>query len=77
MQCHKGNRLWDEPIAIQVMAPLEHHVEVYIAIVGGGHSKPWSLPSEGEGNPNSPTGNPHLGGNTLHCLQAELGDLAD
>ena len=73
----KTTELWDEPSAIQVVAPLEHHIEAYIAIAGGDHSKPQSLPSEGEGDPHSPTGNPHLGGSTLHCLQAELGDLTD
>ena len=73
----KAMELWDEPITIWVVAPLEHHIEVYIAIVGGDHSKLWSLPSEGEGDPHSPTGNPHLDGNTLHLLQAELGDLVD
>ena len=30
----------------------------------------------GEGDPNSPTGNPHLGGGILQDLQAELGNLA-
>ena len=59
------------------MAPSEHHIRVYITIVGGDHSKPQSLPSEGEGDPPSPTGNPHLGGGTLLHLQAELGNLAD
>ena len=34
-------------------------------------------PLEGEGEPNSPTENPHPGGETPHCLQADLGDLAD
>ena len=67
----------DEPIVFQVMAPLEHHIEVYIAIVGGDHSKLQSPPSEGEGDPHSPTGNPHPGGSTPHCLQAELGNLTD
>ena len=60
--------LWDELITVWVAAPLEHHIEVYIAVAGGDHSKLWSLPSEGEGDPHSPTGNPHWGGNTLHCL---------
>ena len=59
------------------MAPSEHHIRVYITVVGGDPSKPWSLPSEGEGESHSPTGNPHQGGGTLHHLQTELGDLAD
>ena len=44
----KAMELWDEPIAIQIMAPSEHHIRAYITIVGGDPSKPWSLPSEGE-----------------------------
>ena len=59
------------------MAPLEHHIRAYIAIVGGDPPNPQSPPSEGEGESYSPTGNPHPGGRTLHHLQAELGDLAD
>ena len=59
------------------MAPLEHHIEVYLTIAGDGHSKLQSPPSEGEGNPHSLTGNPHPGGNTPHCLQADLGNLTD
>ena len=31
--------LRDELIVILVVAPLEHHIEVYIAIVGEDHSK--------------------------------------
>ena len=73
----KSTELWEELIAVRVTAPSEHHIEVYIAVVGGDHSKPQSLPSEGEGDPSSPTGNPHLGGNTPHHLQAELGNLTD
>ena len=59
------------------MAPLEHHIRAYITVVGGDHSKFQSLPSEGEGDPHSPTGNLHLDGVTQHCLQAELGNLTD
>ena len=73
----KAMELWDEPIAIRTIAPLEHHIRAYIAIVGGDPSKPRSLPSERKGDSHSPTGNPHLGGGTLHCLQAELDNLAD
>ena len=50
---------------------------VYIAIVGGDPSKPRSPHLYGEGDSHSPTGNPHLGGGTLHCLQAEFGNLTD
>ena len=73
----KAMELWDEPVAVQVMAPSEHHIEAYIAVAGGDLSKLWSPPSKGEGDPHSPTGNPDLGGTTLCHLQAELGDLAD
>ena len=65
----KAMELWDEPS--------EHHIRAYITIVGGDHSKQQSLSSEGEGDPHSPTGNPHPGGSTPHHLQAELGDLID
>ena len=59
------------------MAPSEHHIMAYITIVRGDHSKLQSLPSEGESDPHSPTGNPHLGGGTLHHLKAKLGSLTD
>ena len=45
--------------------------------MGGDPSKLQSPPSEGEGDSLSSTGNPHLGGRTLHFLQAELGNLMD
>ena len=45
--------------------------------MGDNHSKLQSLPTVGEGDPHTPTGNPHLGGHTPHLLQAELGNLAD
>ena len=77
MQCHKGNRIVDKPIAIWAMAPLEHHIRPCIAAVGEDPSKPQSPPSEGESESHSPTGNPHLGGRTLCHLQTELDDLAD
>ena len=66
----KAMELWDEPIAIQTVAPSEHHIRAYIAIVGGDPSKLWSPPSEGQGGSHSPTGNPHPGWGTLHHLQA-------
>ena len=73
----KAIELQDEPIAVRTVAPSEHHMRAYITVVGGDPSKPQSLPSEGEGDPHLPTGNPHLGGGTLSCLQAELDDLTD
>ena len=45
--------------------------------VAGDPSKLQSPPSEGEGEPHSPTDNPNPGGQTLHHLQAELGNLTD
>ena len=69
---YEMNRL---PFELQLLWSIT--LRVYIAVAGGDHSKPWSPPSEGEGDPHSLTGNPHPGGNTLHCLQAELGNLAD
>ena len=80
MQCAscgaiEATELQDKPIAIWTMAPLEHHIRAYIAIVGGDPSKPQSPPSEGEGESHSPTHNPHLGERTLHCLQVEIGNL--
>ena len=60
----KAMELWDELIAVWVMAPLEHRIEAYMAIVGGNHSKLQSMPSGVEGDPHSLTGNPHLGANT-------------
>ena len=39
--CHKGNRtVQDELTAVQTVALLEHHIRVYIAVVGGDPSKP-------------------------------------
>ena len=82
MQCAthraiKATESQDEAIAIRAVAPSETHVKAYIMAVRGDHSKPQSPPSEGEGEPNSPPDNPHPSGETLHHLQAELGDLTD
>ena len=62
----KATELWDEPIAIQTIDPLEHHIRAYIVIVGGDPSKLQSPPLGGDSH--SPTGNPHPGMSTLHCL---------
>ena len=43
----KATELHYELITIQVVASLEHHIEAYIAIVGGDHSKLQSPPSGG------------------------------
>ena len=73
----KAMELHNEPIAIRTRAPLEPHIRVYITVGGGDPSKLQSPPSEGEGDPHSPTGKPHPGGGTSRHLQAELGNLAD
>ena len=73
----KVMELHDEPIAIRTIAPSEPHIRVYLTVGEGDPSKLHSLPSEGEGDPQSPTGNPQPVRGTLHCLQAEFGDLAD
>ena len=73
----KAMELQDEPIAVKTVAPLEQHIRAYITVVGGDHSKLQSPPSEGEGDPHSPTCNLHPGRGTMHHLQVEHGDLAD
>ena len=61
----KAMELWNVPIAIWSMAPLENHIRAYIChAVGGDATKLLSPPSEGEGGSHSATGNPHLGGGT-------------
>ena len=82
MQCAtcraiKALELWDEATAIRAMSPLETHIRVYMIAVRGDPSKSQSPLSEGEGEPHSPTDNPHLSGETLHHLQAELGGLTN
>ena len=63
----KAMELQDEPTAVQVAAPLEHHIEAYIAIVGGDHSKlqslPWRVDSSGttSSTPQPALANPHVG----------------
>ena len=46
----KSMELQDKPTAVWIMAPSEHHIRAYIAIVGGDPSKPQLLPSEGKGD---------------------------
>ena len=55
----KVMELCNELIAIRTVAPSEPHIRAYITVGGSDPSKLQSLPSEGEGDPNSPTGNPH------------------
>ena len=60
----KAMELQDEAITVRAMAPSETHIRAYIIALGGDPSKPQSPPSEGEGEPHSPTDNPHLSGET-------------
>ena len=62
--------LHDEAITVKAMAPLEAHVSAYTMVW---HAKP----SKGEGGPHTPPQQTHPGGETPHCLHAELGDLND
>ena len=73
----KTMELQDEAIAIRPVAPSVTHVKAYIMIVSGDPPKPQSPPSEEEGETHSPPDNPHPSEETLHHLQAELGDLTD
>ena len=80
MQCAthgalKATELQNEAITIRAVASLVTHVKAYIMTVHGDHSKPQSPPSEEE--PCSPHDNPHPSGETLHCPQAELGNLTN
>ena len=50
----KATELWDEPIAVQTVAPSEHHLRAYIAILGGDPSKPHLHPQRGRVNPIHP-----------------------
>ena len=82
MQCTthgaiKATELAVKAIAIRAVAPSETHVKAYIIAVGGDSSKLQSPPSEEEGEPHSPTDNPHTSGETPHHLQVELGKLTD
>ena len=69
--------LHEEVIAIRASAPSETHMRAYMAAVGGKPSRPQAPLLEGEGESHLPAVNPHLGGKTLHHLQADLGNLAD
>ena len=48
-----------------------------MAVVGEEPSKTQPPPSEREEELHSSTGNPHPGGGTSQCVQADLGDQAD
>ena len=60
----KVMELCNKSIAIKIVAPTEPHIRAYITVGGGYPSKLQSLPSEGEDDTNSPTGNPPWGGGT-------------
>ena len=67
----------EEAIAIRASAPSEAHIRAYMSAVDGKPFGTQASPLEGDGGPLSPTENPHPGGETPHCLQTDLGDLAD
>ena len=82
MQCAtcgaiKATVLCKEAIAIRASTPSKTHVRTYMSTVGGKPSRTQPPPLEGEEEPHLPTGNPHLGGETLHHLQVDFHDLAD
>ena len=55
---------------VKAMAPLEAHITTYMTV--------WHLkPLKGDGEPHTPLQPTPPSGGTLHCLQADLGDLAD
>ena len=62
--------LCEVAIAVRVSPPSATHMSRQ-------PSRTQPPPSEGEEELHSPAGNPHLGGGTLQCLPADLGDLAD
>ena len=66
----------EEAIAIRASAPSKPHVRTYMTAVGSKPSRT-QPPSLGEGKPHSPAGNPHPGGEPLHYLWADLGNLSD
>ena len=62
--------LQGEAITVRAMAPLEAHITAYLAM---SHLNP----SNGEKELHTPPQQTPPSRGTLHCLQAELGDLAD
>ena len=68
--------LHEEVIAVRASAPSETHMRAYMTRLGGKPSRMQPL-LLGGGKPHLPTANPHQGGETLHHLQADLGDLAE
>ena len=59
--------LQDEAIMVKAMAPVEAHITTYMMV--------WH--STGDGKPHTPPQQTPPSGGTLHCLQADLGGLAD
>ena len=66
----KATEFWGEAITVKAMAPSEAHTKVYLVTL---HLNP----SNGEGKPHTPPEQTPPSRGMLHCLQAELGDLAD
>ena len=61
-------KLHDEAIMVKALAPTEAHMSAYTMV---SHVKP----SKGAGRPHTLPQQTPIGGETLHCLHAELGDL--
>ena len=61
-------KLHDEAITVKTIAPTEAHMSVYATVW---HAKP----SKGGGRPHTPPQQTPTGGETPHCLHAELSDL--
>ena len=71
----KATVLREEAIAVRASAPSKTHVRAYMTTLGGKPSRTKLPPLEG--GCHLPAGNPHSGGEILHHLQVDLGDLAD
>ena len=75
MQCatHRAMKvmvLHEEAIAIRASAPSKTHMRAYMTAVGGKPSRTQPPPSEGEGEPHSPTENPTQVGK-LHTISKQ------
>ena len=66
----KAIELQGEAITVKAMAPSEAHTKAYLATL---HLNP----SNGEGEPHTPPQQTPPSSGKPHCLQAELGDLAN
>ena len=62
--------LWNDAIMVMTLAPMETHMATFTTVW---HSKP----TMGDGELHTPSQQSPPSRGTLHCLQAELGDLND